>query len=597
MNEKGDRLSGPDRQGGGREDGTRSAHRLRRALRLPARIRTRAWIAATALLIVLALQYVALAYALKHNDRLVHDIAERNRDATELVDALAADLHLLNSQLLGAASGIEDAGQVAEGLPATGGAVIADWRRLTRKIPEFLDATSVASAERAINGLSPLLQAMQSSFAVPAGAGALTPGDISQVTQYRLWLDIRRPLDSFVTTIRDRVNARARASIAQAQNAEMRLRQLSAVVFLVSLVGILAIWAFLVYGIARPIGRLVDAMRRLAIGDTSGQLPGPQDASELGDMARAVAVFRDATIENRRLQAEAVENRVRAERMRLEQAERERLAVIERERRIEAAARAEALGRAHDEAVAANRTKTEFLANMSHELRTPLNAIIGLSELMRRELFGPVGNTQYRGYIEDINTSGAHLLSLIDEILDLSKIEAGRVELRESEVDLSVALEVCLRLVRGRADAAGLSLEHRCSDALPEVRVDPVKLKQILLNLLSNAVKFTPRGGRVSVRCNRAEDGGIEIAVEDTGIGMRREDIPIALEPFRQIDRSAIRPSEGTGLGLPLACKLAELHGATLQIDSTPGKGTRVAMRLPADRVVEASAIPTLEGV
>ncbi|MBS0469672.1 MAG: PAS domain S-box protein [Proteobacteria bacterium] len=232
----------------------------------------------------------------------------------------------------------------------------------------------------------------------------------------------------------------------------------------------------------------------------------------------------------------------------------------------------------------ANRTKTEFLAQMSHELRTPLNAIIGFAEVIKDEMFGPVGLKKYADYAHDIHTSGRHLLDLINDILDLSKLEAGKHELREDVVTLPAVVESCLTLVRDRAEKSSVLLATEIEPGLPRLICDERAVKQVLLNFLSNAVKFTPAGGTVTTSARRSA-GGIAISVRDTGIGMSAADVRVALSPFGQIDSKIARQHKGTGLGLPICKQLVELHGGTLSVDSAPGKGTTMTATFPAERV------------
>jgi len=227
----------------------------------------------------------------------------------------------------------------------------------------------------------------------------------------------------------------------------------------------------------------------------------------------------------------------------------------------------------------ANRHKSEFLANMSHELRTPLNAVIGFSEVLLERMFGEINEKQDE-YLRDIYSSGRHLLSLINDILDLAKIEAGRMELEVTRFDLPQAIENAMTLVRGRADAHAIRLEADVDERLGEFAGDERKFKQILLNLLSNAVKFTPEGGRVTLRAGLT-DGTVEIAVTDTGIGIAPEDQAAVFEEFRQVGTDYARKREGTGLGLALTKRFVELHGGAIWLKSAPGEGSTFTFTLP----------------
>jgi signal transduction histidine kinase len=233
----------------------------------------------------------------------------------------------------------------------------------------------------------------------------------------------------------------------------------------------------------------------------------------------------------------------------------------------------------------ANRAKSEFLAAMSHELRTPLNAVIGFSELIENQTFGPVGNDKYREYAADIRGAGEHLLDLINDILDLAKIEAGNEELHEEEIDIEELLRSVLVLLRERAARQKVRLTPDIQEYLPLIRADLRKLKQILLNLLTNAVKFSNPDGEVTVKVCVSTDGFL-VQVIDTGIGIAAEDIPKALSQFGQVDKDASHNQEGTGLGLPLTKALVELHGGSLDLQSRLKVGTTVSVRFPSERTI-----------
>ena len=236
-------------------------------------------------------------------------------------------------------------------------------------------------------------------------------------------------------------------------------------------------------------------------------------------------------------------------------------------------------------AESANKAKSEFLANMSHELRTPLNAINGFSEIMMGELFGPLGDARYKEYAGDILSSGQHLLAVINDILDMSKIEAGKMNLKFERIDLQEVAEDAVRLIRNRAEAAGLALIIDMPN-LPEVEADFRALKQVLLNLLSNAVKFTPRGGQIRVLGRAGLDGAgatrVRIGVQDTGIGISKADLARLAKPFEQVESQHAKTQQGTGLGLALTKSLIEIHGGVLEMASEPGHGTTVSFVLAA---------------
>jgi signal transduction histidine kinase len=256
--------------------------------------------------------------------------------------------------------------------------------------------------------------------------------------------------------------------------------------------------------------------------------------------------------------------------------------------------------RHHDESIrhaadaaraeSANRTKTEFLATMSHELRTPLNAILGFSDMIHGEVLGPAGNPRYREYAGDIHASANHLLDIINDILDMARIEAGKMEITSSTVVFARFAEWARTMVRTQAEAGKVTLHTRLDPALVEFVTDERILRQIALNLLTNAIKFTPAGGTVTLTLSGADAGRLAVTVEDTGVGMRPEDIPRALAPFSQLDNSLSRKHRGTGLGLSLANRFVGLLGGQLAITSAPGQGTRVTVILPVRTAALAAA-------
>jgi signal transduction histidine kinase len=236
----------------------------------------------------------------------------------------------------------------------------------------------------------------------------------------------------------------------------------------------------------------------------------------------------------------------------------------------------------------ASRAKSEFLAGVSHDLRTPLNSIIGFSEVLIGGISGSLSDRQ-REYIQYISTAGTHLLSLINNLLDLAKIEANRLTILDDNFSLYRVINECMRLVGAQAGAGRVVL-FPYDERDIGLRADPVRIRQIIFNLLSNAIKFTPPGGSVAVRSTRAENGSLAISVSDTGIGMSGEEIATAMQPYGQVTNKYTRDHEGTGLGLPLVRTLAEMHGGRLEISSTPGKGTTVTVIVPASRVLSADS-------
>jgi signal transduction histidine kinase len=241
---------------------------------------------------------------------------------------------------------------------------------------------------------------------------------------------------------------------------------------------------------------------------------------------------------------------------------------------------------AKEQAEVASKAKSEFLANMSHELRTPLNAIIGFADFIEQEPLGALGSPRYHEYVRDIGRSGKHLLDIINDMLDVARIEAGKAELHEEEISLAALIEDVLKIIGRQIERAQLQLALAIDPAAPRVRADARALRQILLNLVSNAVKFTPEGGTITIALARKPGEGLALAVSDTGIGIAANDIPKLMQPFAQVDNVYQRKYQGAGLGLTLVRSFAELHGGSVKLDSVPGRGTTVTVTLPESRVV-----------
>ena len=312
--------------------------------------------------------------------------------------------------------------------------------------------------------------------------------------------------------------------------------------------------------ITSPLRDLVDAMHEITGGNLDVEIPQP-GRDEIGVMTKTLSLLRENLVERVRLEAETK----RAE----EEAKQARL-VAER----------------------ANQAKTDFLANMTHELRTPLNAVIGFAEVMQKQSFGPLGSDVYEEYVSDMLDCANHLLSLINDVLDLSKIEAGKFVLRDQKVLMPPLVEAAMKVVRHRSEKANLELAVHCPSDLPPIWGDERALKQVLFNLLSNAVQFSKPGGRIVVQAFINAAGEFELSVADSGIGIPKDQIETVLKPFEQLDSSFSRAHTGTGLGLPLANSLVKFHDGTLEIESELDKGTKVTVRLPAERTLRDGMAP-----
>jgi signal transduction histidine kinase len=369
------------------------------------------------------------------------------------------------------------------------------------------------------------------------------------------WLRLSNPgLDSIMAISKTALNL---TEIHAAEQEAVAVRNFYVAIVLMFLSISLASFTtmYVLWRVIGPLKQITQTLKTVDDGDLKQTTPFENREDEIGQFSRALRKFSDNTAEKTRLKQALVHN----------------LAAKELAER-------------------SNKMKSTFLANMSHELRTPLNAIIGFSDIIEKEIFGP-SLPRYRDYAVDIHGAGNHLLALINDILDLSKAEAGKFELHAEAVDLAGLIEECAGLVGGRAAEQGLRITLDIA-ALPSMHIDRLRTKQMLLNLLSNAIKFTPKGGAVSVQAGRDPSGGVVVCVRDTGIGIPPDMIALAFEPFRQVDSHLTREVEGTGLGLPLVKKLIELHGGEVRLESVPNKGTSVFLSFPASR---CTAIPMLQ--
>ena len=342
------------------------------------------------------------------------------------------------------------------------------------------------------------------------------------------------------------------AHATAAKKSETRTLAIAVTAIILSIVAGFLLAAYIMRRIVLPLTQITQIMKKVSEGDFRQKVPFKERQDEIGQFSRTLQLFRDNVAEKQSLEIDLVRNLA-----------------------------------ARESAETSSRLKSEFLANMSHELRTPLNAILGFSEIIESEVLGP-GMPKYREYASDIHGAGRHLLSLINDILDLSKAEAGKLELRPEPVELDGLIEECIRLVRGRATEQKLRIVKSVAP-LPAVELDRLRMKQVLLNLLSNAIKFTQAGGTVTVEAERAGNGDVAIRVRDTGIGIAADEVPMVFEPFRQVDSKLSRKFEGTGLGLSLVRSMVELHGGTVHLESEMDKGTTVFISLPAVLCIEAA--------
>lgn len=482
-----------------------------------------------------------IARDIASEDRLVNDLIAVNKQAWNLVVEAGADRRAIAAAI---ADRRPPSIPTLRRLAEAAGGVNAFWSRIEDEAPG-LPAQLTTAIHQAKDIYLRRFRDTRSEIIAD-----LVRGDGARISEPE-WLRLSDPALASLSAISkialDLTEEHALKEVSSAvRNLTIAMALMLLTIGLASFTALYVMWRFI-----RPLKQITTTMKTVAGGNLAQAIPFGDRDDEIGQFARALHLFRDSAAAKLRLETELVYNRA-----------------------------------ARETAETSNRLKSQFLANMSHELRTPLNAIIGFSEIIATETFGP-GLPRYRGYAEDISGAGRHLLSLINDILDLSKAEAGKLDLHLEPVELEELVRECAQLMRGRMAEQDLRLALSITP-MPPMLIDRLRIKQVLLNLLSNAVKFTPQGGEISVAVDRDTAGEVTVCVRDTGIGMAPESIPLAFEPFRQIDSALSRKYEGTGLGLSLVKTLVELHAGRVRIESVLGQGTSVFVTLPVTRVIEA---------
>ena len=454
--------------------------------------------------------------------------------ATRLDDAIA-NFQMLDAQhLLSADPAIRS--DTGNSLPRMKRTIASDLKKLGGFADADMERRIVASLGESLSGLF----AANDEFVFLSDtqqfgkARALFSGDL-----YRRFAQTDSLIDRFIAIN----NREGEASALKSAATQKRSTDVILTTVLFSIGATIAVFWTLTKILIDPLRWMTEAMEKLAAGNLDTRVPALWRRDEIGRLARAMAYFKTSAV---------------------------------------------ALRDAKHEADAGTQAKSAFLANMSHELRTPLNAIIGFSDLMLTQQLGPLGNSRYREYIDDIHRSGLQLLALINDLLDLSRIGAGEETLFEEDVCVRRVISDACRMIELQAKQSNVTVVTRLSPNLPEIRGDERRIKQIVLNLLTNAIKFTPDFGTVTVAAGRSTDG-LFIEVGDTGIGIAEVDLPKVLERFGQVENKLSRRHSGTGLGLPLVKELIALHGGSLRMESKVDVGTTVTVTFPPIRLVTAA--------